>query len=58
MEEHKLSVSEDAGSAGSGEENITMSPFRRITQQLSFNDLKSPDLDDLVTPESPRCLKV
>lgn len=57
VEEHKLSVSEDAGSAGSGEESVTLSPFRRITQQLSFTDLKSPDLDDLVTPESPRCLK-
>ncbi|XP_067004000.2 inositol polyphosphate-4-phosphatase type I A [Anabrus simplex] len=32
----------------------TLSPYRRITQQLNF-DLKSPDLDDLVTPESPRC---
>lgn len=34
-----------------------LSPYRRITQQLNF-DLKSPDLDDLVTPDSPQCTRV
>lgn len=34
----------------------TLSPYRRITQQLNF-DLKSPDVDDLVTPDSPHCTK-
>ncbi|PSN35360.1 hypothetical protein C0J52_11509 [Blattella germanica] len=33
-----------------------LSPYRRITQQLNF-DLKSPDLDDLVTPDSPHCAR-
>ena len=33
-----------------------LSPYRRITQQLNF-DLKSPDLDDLVTPDSPHCTR-
>lgn len=34
-----------------------LSPYRRITQQLNF-DLKSPDLDDLVTPDSPHCTRI
>jgi inositol polyphosphate-4-phosphatase len=34
-----------------------LSPYRRITQQLNF-DVKSPDLDDLVTPDSPHCTRV
>lgn len=29
-----------------------LSPYRRITQQLNF-ELKSPDVDDLVSPDSP-----
>lgn len=56
IEEHKVSVSEETAGS-SGEESLTLSPFRRITQQLSFNELKSPDVDELVTPDSPRCLK-
>ncbi|XP_075229404.1 inositol polyphosphate-4-phosphatase type I A isoform X2 [Lycorma delicatula] len=56
VEEHKVSLSEETGGS-SGEESLTLSPFRRITQQLSFNELKSPDVDELVTPDSPRCLK-
>ncbi|XP_026671555.1 type II inositol 3,4-bisphosphate 4-phosphatase isoform X3 [Ceratina calcarata] len=34
--------------------NQSLSPFKRITQQLNF-DLKSPDLDDFVTPDTPEC---
>ncbi|XP_046998595.1 inositol polyphosphate-4-phosphatase type I A isoform X1 [Schistocerca americana] len=34
----------------------TLSPYRRITQQLNF-DLKSPDIDDLVTPDTPQCTR-
>uniref|UniRef100_A0A1B6ECE3 phosphatidylinositol-3,4-bisphosphate 4-phosphatase n=1 Tax=Clastoptera arizonana TaxID=38151 RepID=A0A1B6ECE3_9HEMI len=55
FEEHKLIVSEE--SVENGEESLTMSPFRCITQNLSFSELKSPDLDDLITPDSPKCLK-
>ncbi|XP_046680485.1 type II inositol 3,4-bisphosphate 4-phosphatase isoform X2 [Homalodisca vitripennis] len=58
VEKHKMSLTDDLGSGGSGgEDSLTLSPFRRITQQLSFNELKSPDYDELVTPDSPRCLK-
>lgn len=59
VEKHKMSQSQDIGSVASGgEDSLTMSPFRRITQQLSFNELKSPEYDELITPDSPRCLKV
>uniref|UniRef100_A0A146L0V0 Type II inositol 3,4-bisphosphate 4-phosphatase n=1 Tax=Lygus hesperus TaxID=30085 RepID=A0A146L0V0_LYGHE len=46
VEEHKVtpSMSDDI---------IAMSPFRRITQHLQFANLKSPDADDPVTPDSP-----
>lgn len=36
--------------------NQSLSPFKRITQQLNF-DLKSPDFDDFVTPDTPECVK-
>ncbi|XP_034174729.2 inositol polyphosphate-4-phosphatase type I A isoform X1 [Osmia lignaria lignaria] len=36
--------------------NHSLSPFKRITQQLNF-DLKSPDLDDFVTPDTPECVQ-
>lgn len=36
--------------------NQTLSPFKRITQQLNF-DLKSPDFDDFVTPDTPECVQ-
>uniref|UniRef100_V9IH46 Type II inositol-3,4-bisphosphate 4-phosphatase n=3 Tax=Apis cerana TaxID=7461 RepID=V9IH46_APICE len=36
--------------------NQSLSPFKRITQQLNF-DLKSPDFDDFVTPDTPECMK-
>ncbi|KAJ1524750.1 hypothetical protein ONE63_009629 [Megalurothrips usitatus] len=35
---------------------MQLSPFRRITQQLHF-ELKSPDVDVLATPDSPRCTR-
>lgn len=34
----------------------SLSPFKRITQQLNF-DLKSPDFDDFVTPDTPECVQ-
>ncbi|XP_046586824.1 inositol polyphosphate-4-phosphatase type I A isoform X2 [Neodiprion lecontei] len=34
----------------------SLSPFKRITQQLNF-DLKSPDFDEFVTPDTPECVK-
>ncbi|XP_014473969.1 PREDICTED: type I inositol 3,4-bisphosphate 4-phosphatase isoform X5 [Dinoponera quadriceps] len=36
--------------------NQSLSPFKRITQQLNF-DLKSPDFDDFVTPDTPECVQ-
>ncbi|CAL7944180.1 unnamed protein product [Xylocopa violacea] len=36
--------------------NQSLSPFKRITQQLNF-DLKSPDFDEFVTPDTPECVK-
>jgi len=65
VEEHKVSqpIPEDPVD---GEDSLcslefrrqqALSPYRRITQQLNF-DLKSPDLDDLVTPDSPHCTRV
>ncbi|XP_044587936.1 inositol polyphosphate-4-phosphatase type I A isoform X1 [Cotesia glomerata] len=36
--------------------NQSLSPFKRITQQLNF-DLKSPDFDDLITPDTPECVQ-
>lgn len=33
-----------------------LSPFKRITQQLNF-DLRSPDFDDFVTPDTPECVQ-
>ncbi|XP_029676506.1 type I inositol 3,4-bisphosphate 4-phosphatase isoform X3 [Formica exsecta] len=36
--------------------NQSLSPFKRITQQLNF-DLRSPDFDDFVTPDTPECMQ-
>ncbi|XP_011331338.1 type I inositol 3,4-bisphosphate 4-phosphatase isoform X2 [Ooceraea biroi] len=36
--------------------NQSLSPFKRITQQLHF-DLRSPDFDDFVTPDTPECVQ-
>lgn len=36
--------------------NQSLSPFKRITQQLNF-DLRSPDFDDFVSPDTPECMQ-
>ncbi|XP_015438235.1 PREDICTED: type I inositol 3,4-bisphosphate 4-phosphatase [Dufourea novaeangliae] len=60
LEEHKLAkVPEDADEDIHNLElkaNQTLSPFKRITQQLNF-DLKSPDFDDFVTPDTPEYVR-
>lgn len=59
IEEHKLIVTDDSGvgedfSLDSNRPSLVLSPFKRITQQLTSLDLKSPDLDDFATPCTPR----
>ncbi|XP_022917406.2 inositol polyphosphate-4-phosphatase type I A isoform X1 [Onthophagus taurus] len=59
IEEHKLVVTDDSGVSDdfldpNGKPNMVLSPFKRITQQLTSLDLKSPDLDDFATPCTPR----
>ncbi|XP_030765811.1 inositol polyphosphate-4-phosphatase type I A isoform X2 [Sitophilus oryzae] len=57
IEEHKLVVTDDSGvcddfsldSIG-GRPSLLLSPFKRITQQLTSLDLKSPELEDFATP--------
>jgi len=64
VEEHKVSqpIPEDPIDCEDGlcslerRHHHALSPYRRITQQLNFN-LKSPDIDDLVTPDSPHCTR-
>ncbi|XP_069701186.1 inositol polyphosphate-4-phosphatase type I A isoform X3 [Periplaneta americana] len=64
VEEHKVSQpipeepldGEDSLCSLEFRHQQALSPYRRITQQLNF-DLKSPDLDDLVTPDSPHCTR-
>lgn len=58
IEEFKLATNDDSGlsedfSLDSGQKSLTLSPFKRITQQLTSLDLKSPDLDDFATPCTP-----
>ncbi|KAJ8866130.1 hypothetical protein PR048_033654 [Dryococelus australis] len=55
VDEHKLAQTliDDIEEVGSCQVQ-TVSPFKRITQQLNF-EFKSPDLDDLATPDSPWC---
>ncbi|XP_060535966.1 inositol polyphosphate-4-phosphatase type I A isoform X2 [Cylas formicarius] len=55
VEEHKLAppaddsgVVEDLGL--DGRPGLALSPFKRITQQLTSLDLKSPELEDFATP--------
>ncbi|XP_019766276.2 inositol polyphosphate-4-phosphatase type I A isoform X2 [Dendroctonus ponderosae] len=56
IEEHKLTQADDSGlsedlsldSVG-GRPSLVLSPFKRITQQLTL-DLKSPELEDFATP--------
>ncbi|CAG2066801.1 unnamed protein product, partial [Timema podura] len=65
VEEHKVAQTIPNDTLDGGEDSLcslelrqkqTLSPYKRITQQLNF-DLRSPDLDDLVTPDSPRCAR-
>ncbi|XP_012140220.1 inositol polyphosphate-4-phosphatase type I A isoform X2 [Megachile rotundata] len=63
LEEYKVAkVPEEDGNAIDDPLNLdfktnqSLSPFKRITQQLNF-DLKSPDLDDFVTPDTPECVQ-
>ncbi|XP_018570173.1 type I inositol 3,4-bisphosphate 4-phosphatase isoform X2 [Anoplophora glabripennis] len=59
IEEYKLvtnddsGVSEDFSLESGGRPSMVLSPFKRITQQLTSLDLKSPDLDDFATPCTP-----
>ena len=60
IEEHKLIVSDICGTGDEygldtgGKPMLMLSPFKRITQQLTTLDLKSPDLDDFATPCTPK----
>lgn len=60
IEEHKLIITDDSGVGedysldSSGRPSLVLSPFKRITQQLTSLDLRSPDLDDFTTPCTPR----
>ncbi|XP_014221741.1 type I inositol 3,4-bisphosphate 4-phosphatase isoform X1 [Trichogramma pretiosum] len=60
LEEHKVpKVQEDTSNDSMTldfRSNQTLSPFKRITQQLNF-DLKSPDFDEFVTPDTPVCVQ-
>ena len=60
LEEYKVAkVQDDANEDALNldfKTNQSLSPFKRITQQLNF-DLKSPDFDDFVTPDTPECVK-
>ncbi|XP_076286111.1 inositol polyphosphate-4-phosphatase type I A isoform X2 [Lasioglossum baleicum] len=59
LEEYKVAkVHEDANEETHNfqlKAHQSLSPFKRITQQLNF-DLKSPDFDDFVTPDTPECV--
>ncbi|KAF5286113.1 hypothetical protein FQA39_LY16396 [Lamprigera yunnana] len=63
MEEHKLIVTDDSGVGedfsldGSSKHSLILSPFKRITQQLTSLDLKSPDVDDFATPCTPKAVE-
>ncbi|CAG9864295.1 unnamed protein product [Phyllotreta striolata] len=58
IEEYKLVANEDSGVGDDssmdslGRPNV-LSPFKRITQQLTSLDLRSPDLEDFATPCTP-----
>lgn len=61
LEEHKVAkvqeeTTNEEGSLLDFKVNQSLSPFKRITQQLNF-DLKSPDFDDFVTPDTPECMQ-
>lgn len=54
VEAHKVNATPcDEEDVTSVQSMSSLSPFKRITQQLRFADLRSPDADDPVTPESP-----
>nr|XP_023030196.1 type I inositol 3,4-bisphosphate 4-phosphatase [Leptinotarsa decemlineata] len=59
IEQYKLIVNEDSGVGedlsleSGGRPSLILSPFKRITQQLTSLDLKSPDLEDFATPCTP-----
>lgn len=60
IEDYKLltAATDDSGlgddySLDGGRPSMVLSPFKRITQQLTSLDLKSPDLDDFATPCTP-----
>jgi inositol polyphosphate-4-phosphatase len=59
IEEYKLVITNDSGvGEGFNMDNneksvLVLSPFKRITQQLTSLDLKSPDFDDFGTPCTP-----
>lgn len=64
VEEHKLIVTDDSGVSDdfsslddNGKPSLVLSPFKRITQQLTSLDLKSPDLDDFATPCTPKTVE-
>lgn len=63
IEEHKLLVTDDSGVGedfsldSSGKHSLFLSPFKRITQQLTSLDLKSPDIDDFATPCTPKTVE-
>lgn len=59
VEEYKLLANTDDSGVGDdcsleAHASLVLSPFKRITQQLTSLDLKSPDLDDFATPCTPR----
>ncbi|XP_015178952.1 PREDICTED: type I inositol 3,4-bisphosphate 4-phosphatase isoform X2 [Polistes dominula] len=61
LEEHKVAKVQEETNEDSSlldfKVNQSLSPFKRITQQLNF-DLKSPDFDDFVTPDTtPECIQ-
>lgn len=59
VEEYKLVTNDDSGvtddihSENSYKSGVILSPFKRITQQITSFNLKSPDLDDFATPCTP-----
>ncbi|XP_012226390.1 inositol polyphosphate-4-phosphatase type I A isoform X3 [Linepithema humile] len=63
LEEYKVAKVQDDTTTTSDETltldfkvNQSLSPFKRITQQLNF-DLRSPDFDDFVSPDTPECMQ-
>lgn len=58
VEEHKLVVTDDKTIDNlDTHKSLILSPFKRITQQLTSLDLKSPDLDEFATPCTPKTVE-